>query len=585
MTHRITNSNRKVAFIAAIVAAIAGCQAPRDDWLTSAVACGEYGRVRAALNDRVGRQPRPRGGRKKLDRTYILNRMGLALVTLADGYGRRGDLVFEELFDVLRTQGINADKTVTSVVINEDVKTWKGEPFEQALAFHYTAVHYAQRGDWGNARAAADNSLFYLRDFGENRPGRRKSQHDILEEAAHDEQYLDHGYRAVESNFALGYMMHGIASTMLGRRPEASDHLSKVAQLNPSLQGVVDRIESGDDNIILIVDYGRGPRKIGTGPDAAIASFVPRTHSDGRRLMVVTGEGGAARPIAAVCDVNTMARDHMWNSLESLRIAKSRLGTALLMAGAAVASHGGHRRNEDATYAGLGLLLGGLLAKAGAHADTRYCDLVPQRVYVVPVQIGDASTTISLEVEGVPSSRMVLTGIAPPPHGRKVLLRYVRLVSSGAAAPSWAESGRIYYANDSTPAAVPSDLPYILGGHCVRPPTDQILKSYQDAGFLRHMSLGQLDELYRLEGIRTLPDTPQAQPTAHLLEGGDSLVAPDAGTAGFARIFGRLHPPYEPQSEPVRELAERLRHRVAAETVVNPHVNHETERISRKETR
>jgi hypothetical protein len=260
----------------------------------------------------------------------------------------------------------------------------------------------------------------------------------------------------------------------------------------------------------------------------------------------------------------------MWNSLEGVRVAKSHLGTALLLAGAAVAAHGGHDHNEDAAYAGLGMLLGGLLAKAGAHADTRHCELLPQRIYVAPVRISSASTTISLEVEGTRSSRMILTGIEPPGPGRKPLLRYVRLVSVGATAPSWAESGTIYYANESAPTAVASDLPYILGGACVQPPSHPVLKSYQDAGYLRHMTLGQLEELYQLEGIRTRAETPQSQPARHLLEGGDSLVAPHAGTAGFARIFCQKHPAYEPHSALVRELAEQLRRRSADDDDVAP---------------
>jgi len=550
--------HRPAAIALSIAAATAGCRAPQEAWIARAVAAGDHGRVRVALTERVSQQPATGRGRK-LDRTYVLDRMSLALATLADGYGQHGDLVFEELFDVLRTHGINADKTITSVVINEGVKTWKGEPFEQALAFHYAAVHYAQQGQWGNARAAADNSLFYLRDFGENQSGHRKSQQYLVDEAVRDEEYLGHGYRAVESNFALGYLMHGIASTMLDRRKEASDHLNKVARLNPTLQSCVDRIGAGDENVILLVDYGRGPTKIGTGPDAAIARFVPATPSDGRRLIVATSDRGDKEAFAAVCDVNTMARDHMWHSLEGVRIAKSHIGTALLIAGAAVTTHGGHRRNEDATYAGMGMLLAGLLAKAGAHADTRHCELLPQRIYVAPVRIISASTTISLEVEGARSSRMILTGIEPPPPGHKPLLRYVRLVSVGAAAPPWADSGRIYYTNESAPTAVSADLPYILGGACVRPPSHHVLKRYQDAGFLGHMTLGQLEELYQLEGIRTRAETPQSQPARHLLEGGDSLVAPYAGTAGFARIFCQRHPAYEPRSTPVRNLAEQLR--------------------------
>ena len=73
--------------------------------------------------------------------------------------------LFREVYDVLRTRGINDDKTVQSVVFYEGVKLWKGEPFEQALALSYVAMTQASLGSWDNARAATDNALFFLRDF------------------------------------------------------------------------------------------------------------------------------------------------------------------------------------------------------------------------------------------------------------------------------------------------------------------------------------------------------------------------------------------------------------------------------------
>ena len=65
----------------------------------------------------------------------------------------------------IRDRGLNKDKTVRSVVFTEGVKVWKGEPFEQAMALVYYGFVQASQGSWDNARAAASNALFYLRDF------------------------------------------------------------------------------------------------------------------------------------------------------------------------------------------------------------------------------------------------------------------------------------------------------------------------------------------------------------------------------------------------------------------------------------
>ena len=165
---------------------------------------------------------------------------------------------------------------------------------------------------------------------------------------------------------------------------------------------------------------------------------------------------------------------------------------------------------------------------------------------------------------------MVLTALAPP-RGPGAQVRYVRLVpgmvrrpkqfplaawqSSGS--PQWATSGKIHYHNDVCRAEKGVTLPYILGGHCVRRPTGEVLKDYQDAGYLQDMTLEQLVELYKIEGIQTGPGE-KGQIGKHVLEGGDSLVGPLPGTVGFSRLFGRVHPPYTPKSEPVRLLAAKI---------------------------
>jgi len=81
-----------------------------------------------------------------------------------------------------------------------------------------------------------------------------------------------------------------------------------------------------------------------------------------------------------------------------------------------------------------------------------------------------------------------------------------------------------------------------------------VLSSYQAGGHLLGMTVADLAELYRAEGVELgLPEAPD-RPVPHLLEGGQSLAPPLAGTAGFMRLFGQPHGPYQPQSQAVRDL-------------------------------
>lgn len=412
----------------ALSAALGGCVAEPNERLMYWMRTGQYEQATAYMREH---QTRKRG-----DRDYLLDRMRLGLAALAAGDRQTADEAWEEVYELLRLQGVNADKTVASVVVNEDVKIWKGEPFEQAMGFFYVAVHYASLGSWDNARAAASNALFYLRDFGRDPAGGpMEAERLILKAQAEDGDYLDHGYVPRPSDFALGHLMVALASAQLGRPEEAADHARAAVGINPRLRELADLILSGRYNTVLVVDYGLGPQKIGTGPDNAIAKFTPLTPSGPQPLRVTAG--GKAWQFRAVADLNRMAADLKWNNLEDVRIAKSRIGSLLMMAGAAAVVVGSDVGAEEAVFGGLGGLGAGLFSKAGAHADTRYVEVLPQRVYLAPVQ-AEAGQELEIRLLGLPHARAVIE--APQTTAGTARLCYVRLANrrvrpAGEAAP------------------------------------------------------------------------------------------------------------------------------------------------------
>ncbi len=527
----------------------AGCAAS-DGTLAMMVSRGDHGRARLRVQSQMSRS--------ESDRAYLLDRMRLGIVTLADGDLPGGEAPFEEAYDKLRTQGVNDDKTLAIAMVGDTVTFWKGEPFEQAMAFHYVGLWHAMHDDWGNTRAAAGNALFHLKDFGRDATGRRADAETIIRTAAEwdrDEDrddYLETGYVAVESNFALGYLMNGIANRQLGRAEEARDSFRAAVAVNRSLGPLTSRLEAGDYNTLLVVDFGVGPEKYARGRDNAIADFRPRMPNRGEPLLVTAN--GVTEAYPAVCDLDRLAADHMWKGVEDIRIAKSRIGSVLVGVGVMVAAHS---NSDGASYAGLGLILAGLFQRATAQADTTYCEVLPQRVYVAPVDVRSDSEPIELQVEGARASKLVLRGLGPPAGGQ-AQLRYVRLVTRRGEPPGWASSGEIHYCNDQTPEIREVHLPYILGGSCVCTPSEETLASCQEQGLLVGMTPSGLAELYHLEGI-TITARGEGNPGLHVLEGGRSLYTPYAGTAGFSRLFGQRHRPYKPRSPEVRALARKIR--------------------------
>lgn len=558
-----------LALLLAATLLLSACTAQPDPTLVESVYRADYGHARQFMKDKIARSGEPLSARtpKNPGRDYALDRMRLGLLTLADGYAPEIGGAWDSLYRVLRRSGVNKDAGLTSVVLNEDLKVWKGEPFEQALAFHYIGLHYAMQGSWDNARAAELNSLFPLKAVIKTTDGRRMSNVEVIEATQGRGGALDHP-QEVRTNFALGFLMTGIAAREMGketgdpdRAREATENFRSAIVIRPELRQVVDAIESGQYNTILVVDYGRGPQKVASGLDDSISTFEPITPSSPARLSVNTDLSRASYPLAA--DLNEMAMDHRWNNLEDMRKGKALVGTGLLVGGAGATMIGANQRSAEVALAGLGAMAAGAFLKAGAHADTRHVELLPQRVYVVPVLITQPNTAVTVQVENEPASRLVLTGLSPP-TGKAAQLRYVRLVynpwagyQSASGAPAWATSGRVFYGNGAVPG-VGVQLPWILGGESVRTPSAEALGDYQRAGFLIGMTPGELESLYRDEGITWTTQDENGTPGLHILEGGRSLVSPYSGTTGFARLFNMNHGEYTPQSRRVSELRQQI---------------------------
>ncbi|MEM6552185.1 MAG: hypothetical protein AAF750_08660 [Planctomycetota bacterium] len=439
------------------VVLVGGCHAPRLETPTDAVLTGQYTEAAAFVRRQVVEE--------KGSRRYVLTRMRVGVMELAAGEPERAEGSLAEVYDLLRTQGINADKTVATVVVNEGVRVWKGEPFEQALAMTYFGLTEGVLGSWDNVRAAAQSSLFYLRDFGQGdegsgaRPrvtgsvgvgvgaggggGRSRvrtggvSSLDLMLRAAEAEErgepdYLDTGYVAEASDFTLGYLLHGIASQQLGRDDEARDYLDRAVWLNPALGPLRDRLWDEPYNAVLVASYGLAPRKEAYGPGRALARFVPVFGSTPSRLSVSV-DGRQQAESHVVTDVNRLAIDHRWNNLEDLRLAKVALGRAGILVGSVIASRGFSRDNDTVGLIGLGIVALGFYMEYQAQANTDYCDVFPQRFYVVPLWLepedGVASegSTVEMQVGNRPGASARLDGVRGAAAGQPAKLIYFRV--------------------------------------------------------------------------------------------------------------------------------------------------------------
>jgi tetratricopeptide (TPR) repeat protein len=330
----------------------------------------------------------------KTDENFVLNNARLGSTTLA-GY----DL------DQAESAFLNAYE-----VINEKLKVWKGEPFEKAMVNYYLGVVYYMRHDYENARAAFENSLFKLRDYGEDRGGKNK----------------DDEYRKVESDFALGYLMLGKAQQRLGDDQAARKSFDRVVELRPKLRALADERRNAESNVLLIVDFGFGPKRVTSEYDGAFVGFAPRPQEIGPiPLPRITVDGKPIGPRAVnydlpPVDLLALAQEKRWQDIDTIRATKDIIGTGLIAGGGYEAFRAGNSRNrhqgQDAAIAA-GLIAGGLLLKASSQADTRTWEMLPRTSFVIPLTLPPGKHDITVDFPEARSQFQTWRNLEVPEKG------------------------------------------------------------------------------------------------------------------------------------------------------------------------
>jgi tetratricopeptide (TPR) repeat protein len=384
----------------ALIVLLAGCTAekhPRAQLGVNDYLIGDYRRAREVL--------RPLAA--KTDEDYVLNNVRLGSAALSDYDLREAESAFYRAYEVINSVGVNdAGRRSAAIFLDEKLKIWKGEPFERAMTNFYLGMIYYMQQDYGNARAAFENSLFKLRDYGES---------DVKGEE----------YREVESNFAIAWIMLGKCWLRLGYEDKAHAMFERVAKMRPDLQYLVDWERMQRANVLLIVEQGQGPQKILHG-DNSVVGFSPHPREVGpvpRPIVRVNGQVVNINGVGpAPVDLLELAQDRRWQSIDTIRLFKSILGTGLMVAGAYQAN----REHQDLGSAAA-LLIGGALLKASATGDVRHWEMLPRSVFIVPLHLPPGRHNVSVSFGD--ASGQSWRGIVAPESGEAAY--YIRTTRYG----------------------------------------------------------------------------------------------------------------------------------------------------------
>jgi len=346
---------------------------------------------------------------EKPDQNYVLNNLRLASSRLAMQDFQQAENALVRAYEVMNSTRVNDPaRRAAAVLFDEKIKIWRGEPYERAVANFYLGLIYYEQGDYQNARGAFENALFKLRDYGSK------------------DQIKRNDYASVESDFAAAMLMLGRCWEKLGDADNARAQWDRLSQLRPDARELGEKMKSRRVNVIVMVDVGFGPRKT-SDFDGSIVGFDPEPGNAGPILMPRLAIDGVECDTAGVVplfDTVRMAQDRRWQSIDTIRVFKSGLGTALIAGGVLTTGYGLNRDDGSTALVGLGLIAAGLLAKASSQADLRQWEMVPRSTIVIPLEVEPGEFELTLRAAG--GVEQTWRGMIAPTPGQNDLLVYLR---------------------------------------------------------------------------------------------------------------------------------------------------------------
>ena len=298
----------------------------------------------------------------------VLNFMRVGLAAMELGYNDLAEEAFDDaLLTIEAVYGNNPEAAAARGTFSpEDRKTFRGEPYERAMAFYYRGILYLMEEDYENARASFKSGA-------------------LQDTLAEQKEY--------RGDFALLDFLEGWSSQCNGDTALASDAYGMAQENNSTITTIPD----SEDNLLLLADFGYAPVKVASGEHNHLLKIKKNDSSfsqDGRFRL--NGEAKSLSNQESILrqattrggrefDVILEGKAQFKEDMESL----SETAAGVAQAGAVIGTTGALMDDDSMTQLGSGMavigglasLFSGMAAEATRpEADTRQWDNLPEKV-------------------------------------------------------------------------------------------------------------------------------------------------------------------------------------------------------------
>lgn len=380
----------------------------------------------AKMNAMLRGKPRAlHGGYRHLlrdgERNAVLNYMRLGLDALQLNHIKPAEDSFDRAIARIESVFANNEAALKarSLWYAENVKDFKGEPYERSMVFYYRGLLYFMNGEYDNARASFRSGI--LQDaFAEERQNR--------------------------SDFALLIFLEGWASRWAGEMDITSARYKETKKLRPKF-----RPPAPVENVLILVETGKSPRKVSDGLGHHELKFRRgKRFKEHRALVRINGQG----PVRAVWMESvfwqaTTRGSRVVDKILQNKVVFKRNATQLasgLADAASVASMMSVVSNSNAAAGVAGALsVASVVATMAAmnakpNADTRYWDNLPDAVHMHTLRLPPGEHRVEVFFQdraGRPLPRLGTSATFRVQAGKPVIvwLRSRRQLTSATPAP------------------------------------------------------------------------------------------------------------------------------------------------------